>query len=225
MNGIFCDYDTGMFSLEPEDETEIAQFFKHETEKQRIAYHEAGHAVLNYALGLGLSRITLRTTIREDDDHELIVAYHGITISPKLDVHMHGRRLGSDLIAYGISTAAGAAAERKWCVIRETPLTIRNGSDGDHASIERVGDMLEKNGRNRFAFRRMIWRRAQLALSDRTIWGAVEQLADYLNDSCWPGDEEIGTHEDGLSGRQARAFLKKAGIDPDIERPRILGAC
>ena len=67
MDAIFCDYDIGMFTLEPHDESEGGQFMKFETAKSRAAYHEAGHAVLKYALGLGLTRIFLRTTIAEDE--------------------------------------------------------------------------------------------------------------------------------------------------------------
>ena len=67
MDAIFCDYDIGMFTLEPHDKSEGGQFMKFETAKSRAAYHEAGHAVLKYALGLGLTRIFLRTTIAEDE--------------------------------------------------------------------------------------------------------------------------------------------------------------
>jgi hypothetical protein len=55
------------------------------------------------------------------------------------------------------------------------------------------------------------------------IWNAVEQLAEYLSDTCWPvHDEEVGTYEDSLSGRRARAFLKKLGIEPYMELPKSL---
>jgi len=69
------------------------------------------------------------------------------------------------------------------------------------------------------AFRRFVWRRAQIALEDTTIWDAVEQLAEFLNDEYWPEDEEVGTHEGWISGREARAFLKRAGIHPYMELP------
>ena len=224
MNAIFCDYDTGMFTLEPHDESEAAQFMKFETHKSRAAYHEAGHAVLRYALGLGLTRIFSRTTIAEDENGDLGIVYHGMVTSPKLEIETQ-RRLHPDVLAVGVSTAAGPAAELKWCVLRGHPVRTLNGSDDDHAYIDRFGSLIEKLGRNRVAFRRLVWRRAQLALEAPVIWNAIEQLAEFLSDTCWPdNDEEVGTYEDSLSGREARAFLKKLEIKPFMEMPTTLGS-
>ena len=52
MQKILCDYDTGMFTLEPLDETEVGQFFALEIEKGKTSFHEAGHAVLGRVLTL-----------------------------------------------------------------------------------------------------------------------------------------------------------------------------
>ena len=225
MDAILCDYDTGMFTLEPHDKSAAGQFMKFETHKSRAAYHEAGHAVLKYALGLGLTRIFLRTTIAEDENGDLGIVYHGKTTSPKLDIETQ-RRLHPDVLAAGVSTAAGPAAELKWCVLRGHPVRTQYGSDGDHALIDHLGAQIEKIfGRNRLAFRRLVWRRAQLALEAPVIWNAVEQLAEYLSDTCWPvNNEEVGTYEDSLSGRRARAFLKKLGIEPYMEMPKTFGS-
>jgi hypothetical protein len=225
MDAIFCDSHTGMFTLEPHDESAAAQFMKFETHKSRAAYHEAGHAVLKYALGVGLTRIFLRTTIAEDENGDLGIVYHGMVTSPKLDVETQ-RRLHPDVLAAGVSTAAGPAAERMWCMLRGHPVRTRYGSEGDHALIDRLAAPLEKIfGRSRPAFRRLVWRRAQLALAAPVIWNGVEQLAEYLSDTCWPdNDEQVGMYEDSLSGREARAFLKKLGIKPHMEMPRTLGS-
>jgi len=56
MTSDYCSYEEGMFATEPEGERD--RLFFH----QALAFHEAGHAVCGYALGLGCSRIVMSET-------------------------------------------------------------------------------------------------------------------------------------------------------------------
>jgi len=72
------------------------------------------------------------------------------------------------------------------------------------------------------AYRRLVWRRAQLALESPAIWGAVETLAMVLNELYWPDSEEVGEHECTMPGATARAIIRRAGVHPGIELPKKL---
>jgi len=72
------------------------------------------------------------------------------------------------------------------------------------------------------AYRRLVWRRAQLALESPAIWGAVETLAMVLNELYWPDSEEVGEHECTMPGATARAIIRRAGVHPGMELPKKL---
>jgi len=224
MDGILCDYDTGMFALEPHDEPVAHDMLAHLIEQQKAAYHEAAHAALSHALGHGLSSISLMTTIIEQDGRKTI-GYHGKTGAKwgtgRVTISYHSpRQFLPVALVSGIVTAAGPAAERKYCLLNHLPVRVQLAAEGDHVIIERLAVKLEREGRSRAAFHRFIWRRAQLALEDPTIWGAVTELGETLNNSYWPGSSDVGKHRCTMPGEEARDILEAAGVRAHRDRPR-----
>jgi hypothetical protein len=195
-----------------------------------LAFHEAGHAVAEYALGLGCPQISLTICISDDGEHQPRhltacaggnVLYGGAASSNKrtnrrVDRLMRRGIFGPEVLAYGIATAAGPAAERKFCLANGLPLNILAASGSDHEIIDSVAMQLEEfGGRNRFAYRRMVWRRAQLALENETIWQAVSVLADAL--ICDPRElDDPGVHPQAMPGATARAIMRRHGVFPGI---------
>ena len=169
MTDVFCNYTTGMFGHEPRVESPLAHFL----ELQVVAHHEAGHAVVGYALGLGCTNVSLMSTVRGDG-----IAYHGEAHQRRDAVQRVNLRMKAGLPR---ASCAGDIQRRG----RRSALM---GTGKDHESISNIAKRLEWiGGRNRDAFRRLVWRQAQLALEDESIWRAVGALAEALTD-LWPDD-------------------------------------
>jgi hypothetical protein len=123
---VFCDYHSGMFAFAPNGELQTTDAFDHFEERRVVAYHEAGHAVLLFALDAGLSRIALRTLILKAGDGPKI-AHSGICFPRR---HFNAqvlrlvdrRRFHDSLIIHGVTLAAGPAAERKFCLSSDARL-------------------------------------------------------------------------------------------------------
>jgi hypothetical protein len=224
MEELFCGYDTGMFTIEPWQNSLAEDSFAEVGSMAQAGYHEAGHAVLQYAMGAGPSRVQLRVTIKKDADGDLFIAHGGVSYLSK-NWHERANRYACAgeyhplIVCIGTIFAAGAAAERKYCLASGAPVRVAFGSQNDHSNIDFIAKRLEANGRNPDSYRRLIWRRAQLALEDSTIWGAVTELAEWLNDCYWPTDEDIGTHESEMPGGTARAIIRKAGVLRGMQLP------
>ena len=75
-----CDYTSGMFAYEPTVE-HSHEFFgnlvDHFVVMDATQYHEAGHAVLMYALGIGCGRLSLRRNSKHLPDGSRTTAYSG----------------------------------------------------------------------------------------------------------------------------------------------------
>ena len=76
--------------------------------------------------------------------------------------------------------------------------------------------------RSRNAYDRPVWRRAQLAMENETIWRAVTDLADELIES-WEDEliESCGGHDAVMPGvvmpgARARSIMRKAGVVPGL---------
>jgi hypothetical protein len=224
---IKCDYATGMFSHAAETrqaqgaETHWAEMMlAHWAEMDLAAIHEAGHAVAMYALGFGSRGISLE--IRHvKKDGEPGRAYAGIAY-PKKD---RGRRLArrvergvldEQVFAYGVTVAAGPAAEWKLRQSQGLPLNMRGSTLGDRRAIETVAEALATSGAyDQFAYQEEVWQRAQALMENETVWGAVDQLAGWLGD-LWaeidaPEDKE-GIFSETMSGPQVRAIIRRAGV-------------
>jgi hypothetical protein len=228
MGELFCDYVTGMFTVEQWEDSLAEQSFAEFGLMAQAGYHEAGHAVLQYALGAGPTLVQLKTTIKEDAAGDRSIAYGGVSFTAK-KWHERANRYAVAgeyhpvVVSLGIILAAGAAAERKYCLEAGAPVRVAFGSQNDCLNIDFIAERLEARGRNPDAYRRLIWRRAQLALEEPEIWSAVNELAGWLNDCYWPTDDDVGVHEDSMPGRKARAIIKKAGVCRGMQLPARLG--
>ena len=223
MGEIFCDYNTGMLTLQPRDENDHG-LSAHYSEIQATAYHEAGHAVVQYALGWGIRDIGMRTRIVHDKDNEKGITYSGVcyvthSCNARVNQALRRGQFCWDLLVLGIKAAAGPAAERKYCLSDDVPVRTRLTSEGDREQIDYAAFRLLRNGRNPDAFRRLVWRQAQLILEDQIIWQTVSELAVNLQ-NFWPHENELGDYEEILDGRTARAWIQDSGVRAGMLRPK-----
>ncbi len=202
---IFCPYFEGMFSNEDRMDDKRLEYW---SDQRATAYHEAGHAVASYAQGLGCGRIEL-STIRPAPG---MIAHKGEFFSP---VYHHRRvnrqtkrgEFDSSVLAAGVVFAAGPAAERKFCMIEDLPVRALGHSQRDHDTIDAVACRLALvGGRWRFAYRRLVWRRAQLLVDDETVWLAVIALSQALIHLWLEADDVV------MYGPTARAIMRRAGV-------------
>ena len=127
------------------------------------------------------------------------------------------------LLAYGVSTAAGPAAERKYCLHENVPIRTLGSSKGDHNDIEKAERLLRDEGRSPDAYRRLVWRCAQKSLEHERIWNAVHQLARFIEDSYCPSlrsplDVQIedGVKLSGMPGVKANRIVRDVAVYPGI---------
>jgi hypothetical protein len=221
MDGLFCNYSTGMLADQPLDETQGA-WVMHLSEMDAAAYHEAGHAVVYYALGLGVEKIGMRTRIICDHENNKSTVYGGKcyatkTWNERLNRALRAGRYSWEIVAMGIGLAAGTAAERKCSLFNQHALRSLHAAEDDRWLIDYAASRLIQDGRNPDAFRHLIWRQAQVILEDPVIWQAVDELAMNLE---WPHDEEVGDHEEILDGPTARRWIREVGVRPGMLVPK-----
>ena len=125
----FCDYETGMLTLEPRgDGEELA--FTHFNEMYATAFHEAGHAVVQYALGVGLPRLGMRIRVELNEDNNRTIGYAGkvyVTeaMNREVNLALDSGKFCWVVLAAGIRAVAGPAAERKYCIADGVPVRTR----------------------------------------------------------------------------------------------------
>src|SRR5271166_6790059 len=208
----FCNYETGMCG-ESKAGLDASRF------REMVACHEAGHAVISYALGFGCSEICLTTETKYEGgrwqtrDH----AHYNPNQKAvhKIDRRRSRRRFNTRLFALGVMTAAGPAAQRSFCEARGYPPSNFTNED-DREVLDLLAESIATPARSRFArsaYRRLVWRRAQIALTEPRIWRAVCELGRALNDGHWPADvRETGSKTGTMCGATARSIIRKAGI-------------
>jgi hypothetical protein len=219
---LFCDYREGMFARE-----ELAEGFPGTLQwiymLNAVAHHEAAHAVTSYALGHGILSVSLSYLEKNGS-----VAYGGVAVCSKewtaalnryLHRHLDGRsnRLRARAMSDAVATAAGPAAERKYCLAQGLPLRALGSADGDHKRIDGLGKAL---GNARFALQRCAWRRAQLALERPEVWAATGEIADWLHEEMTndrrfeeEGDRDFSVT---MSRNRASAICRKHGVRPGM---------
>lgn len=136
---IFCDYHEGMFACEPWTGLNT------DTPRDRVAreavmFHESGHAVVQYALGLGCSAISLMITKVMRNGNELSYC-HGSCASNRVTVRGIVSRIArgninAGVLAHGIATAAGPAAERKYYLSQGLPFRMLSSTEADRNDID-----------------------------------------------------------------------------------------
>ena len=223
MARLSCDYFEGMFANEPRVE-HTSEFFgnlaDHIGQREATQHHEAGHAVLMYALGLGCAGVSLTLETKHLPDGSRTTAYSGCANRRKTWVSHVGRlinrgSLTAEVIAEGVAFAAGAAAERKYRLSANVSLSMLGATESDHHRIEGVAKTLQfTGGHDRYAYEEMVWSRAQQALEIDVIWNAVEALAESLR---WPWEaDEVGVFTETMAGPTARAIMRRLGVRPGI---------
>ena len=126
-------FATGMFANDPERSENMSDFF---FDVERVCYHEAGHAVLGYALGDGLTQIELSEVVALTDSGKLI-SVGGLCASRRyvdLKIYSRIRRriLDDRVVGSAVEIAAGPAAERKFNILNNQRQRLLGGSAGDH---------------------------------------------------------------------------------------------
>ena len=171
------DYFSGMFQ---NDERGPPSGFDALFELEKACHHEAAHAVVEYALGNLLEHIGVCANYNVDDDGAHTVGYTGL-------VRKRGRHRVTIDYDYrplhfrtGVVFAAGPAGERRHCVEREAQIRLLGASEGDHIGIDTIGRMLEQRGRDRYAYRRLIWHAAKRIVAMPDVWAAICDVADDL---------------------------------------------
>jgi hypothetical protein len=193
-----CDYRTGMLSLEPHHEV-TDNLSEYVGQVQSVTHHEAGRAVVGYALGCGLARIVMCRQITGDENKDLITGFSGklyptVIWDRRAHRALNSGRFNWNLLAYGIKAAAGPAAECKYCIADDFPVRTQETAKFDYFNIDLAAKSLQNSGRNPEAYRRLVWRQAKKAMDEPTIWRAVVELA-YKLESFLPDNEEVGRHE------------------------------
>jgi hypothetical protein len=213
--GFRCDYHEGMFANEPLRGDWLDCVFQYEATR----FHEAGHAVVGYALGEGIGRIeTCKRVVRGEDGALRFwfdgTCYERAGSSREINILIRRRILNERVVSFAVSTAAGPAAERKYNLLRETPLNCLGGAVSDHHALSVLRKELCYRIEPYFDIQEEAWRRAQDALELGVIWNAVEELQGALEES-WP-DDEPGEYVCATSGSTARAIMRRCGIRPGM---------
>ena len=155
------------------------------------AFHEAGHAVVGYALGLGCGGVSIswysentRTQIRRQGRDSIL------------------DRAG--YVARAIWSLAGAAAEYKFGRVSHSGVDTFITGKKDRESIRLMGTGWTAE---------MAWREAQEALEVPPIWHAVEALAERMVDGLRNDDNE-GAERDAfqLDGDDAETLMYASGV-------------
>lgn len=215
----FCDYHEGMFASESSKLS--ANIPQDRVAREAVAFHESGHAVMQHALGLGCSGITLVITRVMRDWKELTYCSGTCASDEALDRRLRAEieqgRFNDGVLAHGVATAAGPAAERKYYLLNGLPFRMLGAAGSDRNSIDSADVKLASAGRKRFAYRRLVWRRAQLALENEFIWNAVQELANALK-NYWPTGKRLGDETGTMQGAVAQAIMRRAGVFPGFLR-------
>ena len=190
-----------------------------------LAVHEAGHAVVSYALGHGCSRISLSTHTFE---HHGFVAFSwdGVFFPRK------PKSLKPNAVAWavanGIATAAGPAAElaiRLHCDRPVNPIQGNRRNSRDDALITEISGAFATAPRGDSVYREVVWRKAQEAIANRKIITAIMVVAAELNENYWHAPSEcLGTRTNTMPGATARAIMRKEGIIPGMLTPQRAAA-
>jgi hypothetical protein len=214
-----CHYFTGMFSHERIAMDRLAADM---IQMDSLEIHEAGHAVVQYALGFSCAgiAITEKRFIVEGARKASIACFSRKDRDRRVPRRIFKGILAEDTIAFGVTCVAGPAAERKFRLSQGLPMDMLGGTEGDHHAIESIAKTLDvKGGHDSWAYQEEVRRRAQAWMENGVIWSAVNTLAFCLGDTTWPSiedDHELGTFTKTMPGHLARAIMRRAGVVPGM---------
>ena len=208
-----CDYEVGMFSNESAGEPHI---FTCCAELLAACHHEAAHAVTMFALGQCLESVGVSANYQADEKGKKTVGYGG-QVQPR---SRGGRRQTLVDFDYrplhfrrGLTSAAGPAGELRYRHEQGLPQRLLGATMEDHQSIDGIAKCLEQRGRDRFAFRRLVWRAAQRVVAMDNVWAAICDVADELNYAINEDDvHEVGYVWGYVAPRDVYRICRRHGI-------------
>lgn len=218
-----CSYSEGMFSNEPLGAPSMSDEYN---EMLATCVHEAAHAVVGYAFGEPL--FSIGTWVhRERRDGGVSFSYGGEV--------RHGPAGQRRLVDFpyrpmhfrlGVVYAAGPAAERRYLLQQGLPLRLLGHSTGDHLQIDCIGKALEDHGRDRWAYRRLVWYAAQRLAGSEEFWSAINDVADDLSNEMLAIDEDetqMGTWWAYIEPRDVYRACRRAGLKHGMFRVSTAG--
>ena len=174
---IFCNYFDGMFANEPMN-WGPGDIRAHMVQQERRRFTSRTCLSCNTRFGLGCLKISLFVmTKMEGEERRAITESPLSKQSDCRQIHTRNINRGkfcSCVLAGGIASAAGPAAERKYYLQRNVPIRTLGATEGDHEKISKTAKGLELAGRNRYAYQRLVWRQAQVELEHEKIWLAAQ---------------------------------------------------
>lgn len=211
-------YWEGMFSNEARHHY---GFMAVASEMEATCFHEASHAVVDYLFGRPLASIGVAASYSFGDDGELTVAYHGEVKTRGPDQVSVDVDYGRLHFILGCAAAAGPAGERRYRHEVRAPQRVLGASEGDHKLIDAVAKMLERRGRSRFAYRRLVWRHAQLIVAQDEIWHAISAVANalYTEASFGLAMDEPGEAWVYIAPKDVYAFCRRSRLRWGMLRP------
>ena len=215
-----CSYHDGMFSHDSASCSPSDLFWEIANDCATTCFHEAGHAVVGYILGLGCADIRVTAVCGNTVDGMLGFAWGGMANGSKIavrraDLAIDQKGYCREALAVAVRACAGPAAERRLRHEREIPHRSLFTAQGDHRAVEGVAKFVwRKSGRDSHAFQRLAWREAQNLLSDRTVWSAVCSVAEELECrfAYLAERDEPGTETGVMPGATARAIMRRSGV-------------
>jgi hypothetical protein len=178
-----------MFAHDPATEGFATEW----VEMESACHHEAGHAIVAYALGIGIEHATVFRRITWRDGNQYFgyggrVDFKRGRYADPNNILRHKYRQAH--FREGVLTAAGPAAERRRLLEGQSPQRSLFSSCGDHETIDAIGKALAMKGRCRFAYRRLVWYAALKCISIDQIWEAIEELAEDIADELACAEDE-----------------------------------
>ena len=251
MTTLWPPYAAAMAGDDPQIEQRCNGFLV-ELRGQRCAaaFHEAGHYVSAFALGVGMKAAVIDVRYLRSDCGDVFAAYGGYCgtwreggfdfediarpeIADRAPVPGDFLFPAGFMLPRAIVSCAGAGAEIKYRSMQGLPQAAKHTAKGDRrdladfAQIERNASSADPE-----AFLEQAWRATQRLLDQPVVWRGVDALANELvtgicaaaPENPHPGDRA----EFVLSRLEAESILTRAGLAPGMflekNRSPIAGA-
>lgn len=207
-----CKYHEGMFANEGYCDQEAHRFS--DWELRATCVHEAGHAVVNYALGLGNKLISVNAS-RTGEDPPMIF---GGRVTTAREPAFSGL---DPAVAESVSHCAGPAADWRYRKLKKIPLRMsgsrRDSSNVDKLLTRRFGDLMP-------SYRERVWEHTQCAVEREPIWKAIIAIAKELHLRI----EQSGLPEKpqcavvwSLPVQTAEAIMRRYSVLPSCLKPLV----
>ncbi len=173
---------------------------------RQILYHEAGHAVVGYALGLGCAGITVYKTTAPERDY--VGGSAKLSQATVKGLMRQGQEDG--IISYAICCQSGRAAQSRLCREQNLPF-VPDGSTNDDDVLLWFTRTSGSDALTKFA-----WPAAQKTIEDRRIWSAICAVAFWFSPKVRFLAKET-EHRVFMHGAIARAIMRRSGVDEKMK--------